>query len=89
MLKIVKFQIILNIYDFLSLNTQPTGGDEMKAKKILELYNGDYTYIERKPPEDKRYHDNMSKCIALQEKLATLVDKEIFDLIKNSLNIKL
>ncbi len=61
----------------------------MKAKKILELYNGDYTYIERKPPEDKRYHDNMSKCIALQEKLATLVDKEIFDLIKNSLNIKL
>ena len=57
----------------------------MKAKKIVELYNGDYTYIERKPPEDKRYHDNMSKCLALQEKLATLVDKEIFDLIEKQL----
>ena len=57
----------------------------MKAKKIVELYNGDYSYIERKPPEDKRYHDNMSKCLALQEKLATLVDKEIFDLIEKEL----
>ena len=57
----------------------------MKAKKIVELYNGDYSYIERKPPEDNRYHNNMSKCLALQEKLATLVDKEIFDLIEKQL----
>ena len=57
----------------------------MKAKKILELYNGDYTYIERQPPEDKKYRDSLSKCIALQEKLATLVDKEIFDLIEKEL----
>lgn len=57
----------------------------MKAKKIVELYNGDYTYIERKPPDDKRYHDNQSKCIAIEEKLATLVDKEIFYLIEKEL----
>ena len=79
------FLFLLEISTSLSLNTQPIGGDKIKAKKLVELYNGDYTYIERKPLEDKRYHDSLSKSIAIEEKLATLVDKEIFDLIEKEL----
>lgn len=57
----------------------------MKSKTILSLYNGDYTYIERPAPKDKQYTENLSKCIAVQENLAKLVDKEIFSLIEKTL----
>ena len=53
----------------------------MNPEKILELFNGDYSYIDRSKPKDQKYHDALSKCVVLQEKLATLVDKEIFELI--------
>lgn len=31
----------------------------MKPKTILSLYNGDYTFIERPSPKDKKYTDNL------------------------------
>ena len=37
----------------------------MKAKTILSLYNGEYTFIERPVSKDSRYTDNLSKCISI------------------------
>lgn len=57
----------------------------MRAKTILSLYNGDYTFIERPTSKDNRYTDNLSKCISIEDKLEKLVDKETFDLITKAL----
>lgn len=79
------FLFILEISIFLSLNTQPIGGDNMNSKTILSLYNGDYSCIERPIPKDSKYAKALSKCTDLQEKLAQLVDKETFSLIEKVL----
>lgn len=57
----------------------------MKAKTILSLYNGDYTFIERPISKDSRYTDNLSKCISIEDNLEKLVNKETFDLITKAL----
>ena len=57
----------------------------MKAKTILSLYNGEYTFIERPVTKDSRYTDNLSKCISIEDKLEKIVDKETFDLITKAL----
>ncbi len=57
----------------------------MKAKTILSLYNGEYTFIERPISKDSRYTDILSKCISIEDKLEKLVDKETFDLIPKAL----
>ena len=57
----------------------------MRAKTILSLYNGEYTFIERPVTKDSRYTDNLSKCISIEDKLEKLVDKETFDLITKAL----
>ena len=57
----------------------------MKAKTILSLYNGEYTFIERPISKDSRYTDNLSKCISIEDKLEKLVDKETFGLITKAL----
>lgn len=57
----------------------------MKAKTILSLYNGDYTFIERPTSKDRRYTENLSKCISIEDKLEKLVDTETFDLITKAL----
>ena len=57
----------------------------MKAKTILSLYNGEYTFIERPASKDSRYTDNLSKCIYIEDKLEKLVDTETFDLITKAL----
>lgn len=57
----------------------------MKAKTILSLYNGEYTFIERPVTKDSRYTDNLSKCISIEDKLEKLVDTETFDLITKAL----
>ncbi len=57
----------------------------MKAKTILSLYNGEYTFIERPISKDSRCADNLSKCISIEDKLEKLVDKETFDLITKAL----
>ncbi len=57
----------------------------MKAKTILSLYNGEYTFIERPISKDSRYTDNLSKCISIEDKLEKIVDKETFDLITKAL----
>lgn len=57
----------------------------MKAKTILSLYNGEYTFIERPVTKDSRYTDNLSKCISIEDKLEKLVDKETFGLITKTL----
>lgn len=57
----------------------------MKAKTILSLYNGEYTFIERPISKDSRYTDILSKCISIEDKLEKLVDTETFDLITKAL----
>lgn len=57
----------------------------MKAKTILSLYNGEYTFIERPVTKDSRYTDNLSKCISIEDKLEKIVDKETFALIDKTL----
>ncbi len=48
----------------------------MKAKTILSLYNGEYTFIERPISKDSRYTDILSKCIFIEDKLEKSVDIE-------------
>lgn len=57
----------------------------MKAKTILSLFNGEYTFIERPCTKDSRYTENLSKCISIEDKLEKLVDTETFDLINKAL----
>lgn len=57
----------------------------MDSKTILSLYNGEYTFIERPTSKNKKYTDNLSKCIAIEEKLEKLVDEETFSLIEKAL----
>lgn len=57
----------------------------MKAKTILSLYNGEYTFIERPVTKNSRYTDNLSKCISIEDKLEKVVDTETFDLITKAL----
>lgn len=57
----------------------------MKAKTILSLYNGEYTFIERPVTKNSRYTDNLSKCISIEDKLEKIVDTETFDLITKAL----
>lgn len=76
----------LDISNILSLNTQPTGGENMNAKTIKSLYNGDYTCIEKPIVENSKYSKTLSKCTSLQEELMHLVDKETFSRIDNVLD---
>ena len=46
----------------------------MKPKTLLSLYNGQYTFIERDAPSDKRHKENLSKCVELEKELQKLVD---------------
>jgi len=57
----------------------------MKAKTILSLYNGEYTFIERPISKDSRYTDILSKCIFIEDNFKKLVDTETFDLITKAL----
>lgn len=57
----------------------------MKTKIILSLYNGDYTFIERASPKDKKYTDNLSKCISIEDELKKLLDTEKFSLVEKVL----
>lgn len=57
----------------------------MKPKTILSLYNGDYTFIERPSPKDKKYTDNLSKCISVEDQLKKLLDTENFSLVEKAL----
>ena len=41
----------------------------MKAKTLLSIFNGDYSCIERPTSKDKRYTENLSKCISIEENL--------------------
>ena len=38
----------------------------MNTKTILSLYNGEYTCVEKPASKDKRYTDNLSKCISIE-----------------------
>ena len=56
------FLFILEILIFLSLNTQPTGGDNLNSKTILSLHNVvDYSCIEKLIPKSK-FAKALSKC---------------------------
>ena len=57
----------------------------MKAKAILSLYNGEYTFIVPKPSDDERYSRNLSKCISLENQLQKLVTPDIYSLITEAL----
>lgn len=57
----------------------------MEPKTILSLFSGDYTYIERPSPKDKRYTSNLSNCISTEEKLKKLLDSETFELVEKAL----
>ena len=57
----------------------------MKPSQILSLYNGEYSFVDNPMPNSHRYHKVISKSAALQEKLKTLVDNDIFDLIDKEL----
>ena len=57
----------------------------MKPKTLLSLYNGQYTFIERDSPSDKRHKENLSKCVELEKKLQKLVDEDTFALITKAL----
>lgn len=53
----------------------------MKPSQILSLYNGEYSFVDNSMPNSHWYRKVVTKSSALQEKLKTLVDKNIFDLI--------
>lgn len=57
----------------------------MEPNTILSLFNGDYTFIERPAPKNKRYADTLSKVISTEEKLEKLVEPETFTLIEKLL----
>ena len=57
----------------------------MKPSQILSLYNGEYSFVDNSMPDSHRYHKVVSKSAALQERLKSLVDKDIFDLIDKEL----
>ena len=54
----------------------------MNAKIILSLYNEKYTFIEKLASKDKRYTDNLSKCISIEEKLEKILDVETYSLVE-------
>ena len=54
----------------------------MNAKTILSLYNGEYTCVEKTASKDKRYTDNLSKCISIEEKLEKILDAETYSLVE-------
>ena len=56
---------MLDIQSYLSLNTQPTGGENMNNKTIKSLYNGEYTCIEKPILENSKYSKTLSKCTSL------------------------
>ena len=53
----------------------------MNAKTILSLYNGEYTCVEKTASKDKRYTNNLSKCISIEEKLEKILDAETYLLV--------
>ena len=57
----------------------------MKAKTILSLYNGEYTFIGQKPSDDEKYSKSLSKCISLENQLEKLVTADIYSLITEAL----
>ena len=54
----------------------------MNTKTILSLYNGEYTCVEKTASKDKRYTDNLSKCISIKEKLEKILDVETYSLVE-------
>lgn len=57
----------------------------MKAKTLLSIYNGDYSCIERPTSKDKRYTDNLSKCISIEENLEKILEHDTYSLVEKLL----
>lgn len=57
----------------------------MGLKTILSLYNGEYTFIEKPTSKNKKYTNNSSKYIAIEEEFEKLIDEETFSLIEKAL----
>ena len=79
------FLFILEISIFLSLNTQPIGGDNMSTKTILSLCNGEYNFMEQSISKNSKYKEHLSKCVSFEDELQKLVDKSTFSIIEKAM----
>lgn len=57
----------------------------MKAKTLLSIFNGDYSCIERPTSKDKRYTENLSKCISIEENLEKILEPDTYSLVEKLL----
>lgn len=57
----------------------------MKAKALLSIFNGDYSCIERPTSKDKRYTENLSKCISIEENLERILEPDTYSLVEKLL----
>ena len=57
----------------------------MKAKTLLSIFNGDYSCIERPNSKDKRYTENLSKCISIEENLEKILEPDTYSLVEKLL----
>lgn len=57
----------------------------MKAKTLLSIFNGDYSCIERPTSKDKRYTENLSKCISIEENLEKILESDTYSLVEKLL----
>ena len=57
----------------------------MKARALLSIYNGDYSCIERPTSKDKRYTENLSKCISIEENLEKILEPDTYSLVEKLL----
>lgn len=57
----------------------------MKAKTLLSIFNGDYSCIERPTSKDKRYTENLFKCISIEENLEKILEPDTYSLIEKLL----
>lgn len=57
----------------------------MKAKALLSIFNGDYSCIERPTSKDKRYTENLSKCISIEENLEKILEPDTYSLVEKLL----
>lgn len=60
----------------------------MEAKTLISIYNEDYSCIERPTSKDKRYTDNLSKCISVEENLEKLLDSDTYSLVEKLLEYR-
>lgn len=79
------FYNLLDILNFLSLNTQPIGGDNMSAKTILSLCNGEYNFMEQPISKNSQYKEHLSKCVSFEDELQKLVDGSTFSIIEKAM----